>query len=102
MSLDFAVLGSTGAPEATVQLGVELHHQLLSCATVRNLRSLLTFEDYYEDAEVSIEQLPTLASEVQFLSSEANSAELRMFLGALDNLITSAILTGRSLHAIAD
>lgn len=102
MSLDFVVLGQSGAPERTVSLGVDLHHELITAALVSELARFQDFSDYYEDADISVDDLPGLASQVRLLRSQVNSADLQAFLDKLSELITYASSNGKALHAIAD
>jgi hypothetical protein len=102
MSLDFAVLGENGTPEKTVSLGVDLHHELVTVAVARKLTCFQGFEDYYEDAEVAANDLPSLVKQIQALYAQTDSTELQYFLNDLVGLIDYAIAKGRHLHAIAD
>lgn len=102
MSLDFVVLGQNGAPEKTVSLGVDLHHQLITVASSQGLKGFQVFEDYYEDAEVAVEDLSGLVDQVQALRVQTSSIELQSFLGDLTELIACAMATGRAVHTIAD
>jgi len=102
MSLDFAVLSENGAPEKTVSLGVDLHQELITTATARGLARFENFADYYEDAEVPVNNLPGLIEQVRTLRSQAGSAELQCFLDDLDDLIAYALAKRKALHAIAD
>lgn len=102
MSLDFAVLGQSGAPEKTVSLGVDLHYELVTAATARGLAHFQDFADYYEDAEVAVDELPGLVLETRALHDKTDSAELRRFLDDLGDLIAYAIAQRRALHVIAD
>jgi hypothetical protein len=102
MSLDFAVLGQNGTPEKTVSLGVDLHHEFVTSAASFGLARILEFEDYYEDAEIEVTELPSLAKQLSTLRTRTNSVELQRFLDDLSGLIGYAISNGRPLHTIAD
>jgi|GEM_PF-3357824 len=102
MSLDFAVLGKNGAPEKAVSLGVDLHHELLTVASAHDLACFQDFADYYEDAEIAVDDLSTLAEQIQTLCSQVDSTDLQCFLNELNELIAYAIGNGKALHAIAD
>ena len=102
MSLDFAVLGQNGAPEKTVPLGVKLHHELVTAAAKVGLARFHEFEDYYEDAEISVTDLSDLAKQVTALRAQTCSIDLQRFLDDLSDLIAYAISCGKTLHAIAD
>lgn len=102
MSLDFAVLDQSGGPERTVSLGVNLHHELVISASALELARFRDFADYYEDAEVAVDDLPSLAAQVQILRAQAGSTDLRSFLDELSELIAYAVANGKALYAIAD
>lgn len=102
MALDFAVLGQSGAPERTVSLGVDLHHDLVINARAHGLARFQIFANYYEDAEVVVDDLPGLVEQIAILRVQTRSDELRRFLDALLDLIDYAVVKGQALHAIAD
>ena len=102
MSLDFAVLGQNRAPEKTVSLGVDLHHELVTAASARELASFRDFVDYYEDVEIAVDDLQVLAEQIQTLRLQVGSTDLQGFLDELNALIAYAIVNGKALHAIAD
>lgn len=102
MSLDFAVLGQSGAPEKTVSLGVDLHHELITTAAVYGLARFEDFADYYEDAEVAVDGLPGLVEQIRTLRCQTGSAELQRFLDDLNDLIAYAVAQQKALYAIAD
>ena|SRR5436189_3460401 len=102
MSLDFAVLGQNGAPEKTVSLGVDLHHELITAASSRGLGRFQDFADYYEDTEIAVDGLAGLAEQVRVLRAQVSSTDLHCFLDGLSELIGYAVANGKALHAIAD
>lgn len=102
MSLDFVILGQNGAPEKTVPLGVDLHHELVTAASTYGLTHFQSFADYYEDAEIAIDALPSLAEQVQTLRAKTSSIDLQRFLYGLGDLIAYAVANEKVLHAIAD
>lgn len=102
MSLDFAVLGRNGAPEKTVSLGVDMHHELITRAVAHDLARFEDFADYYEDAEISVNELPGLVEQIRTLRSQTGPAELQRFLDELGNLIAYAVAQQKTLHVIAD
>lgn len=102
MSLDFVVLGQNGAPEMTVSLGMNLHHEMIAAALALELTSFHKFSDYYQDADIYFWELQRLASHAQELFAKTSSTELKCFLGDLSELIACAMDTGNALHAIAD
>ena len=102
MSLDFAVLGQNRAPEKTVSLGVDLHHELMTAASSRGLLRFQDFADYYEDAEIAVDDLAGLAEQVRALRAQIASTDLQRFLDDLSELIGYAVANGKALHAIAD
>lgn len=102
MSLDFVVSDQNGAPENTVPLGVELHYELVTAAAKIGLARFQKFEDYYEDAEISVTDLPGFAEQVSILRAQSHSTDLQRFLDSLSDLIAYAISREMTLHAIAD
>ena len=102
MSLDFAVLGPRGTPEKTVSLGVDLHHKLVNTAAAQGLAIFENVAGYYDDAEVGVEDLPSLLEQIRVLQAQADAGELQHFLVALTGLIGYAISKSRPLHVIAD
>jgi hypothetical protein len=102
MSLDFVVLGQNGMPEKTVSLGVDLHYELVTAAAGCGLSRFQDFADYYEDAEIAVEELPSLAEQIQTLRAQTGSDELQHFLVELDYLVAYAMAQRRALNAIAD
>ncbi len=102
MSLDFVVLGPNGAPEKTLSLGVDLHHELITSAFSCGIMRFQDFSDYYEDAEITVDDLAGLAEQVRALRAQVGSIDLQYFLDGLSELIGYAITNGKALHAIAD
>lgn len=102
MSLDFVVLDQNGLPEKIVSLGVDLHYELITEASNYGLSGFQDFADYYEDAEIAVGDLPDLDEQVQKLSIQIDSVDLRKFLSDLSELIAYAITNGKVLHVIAD
>lgn len=102
MPLDFVVLGQNGAPEKTLSLGVDLHHELIASAFSCGIMRFQDFSDYYEDAEITVDDLAGLAEQVRALRAQVGSIDLQYFLDGLSELIGYAITNGKALHAIAD
>ena len=102
MSLDFAVLGQNGSPEMMVPLGADLHHEFVTNAAGLGLARFQKFEDYYEDAEIAVSDLPSLAEQVATFRTRTDSSDLKRFLDDLSGLIAYAMSNGKALHTIAD
>lgn len=102
MSLDFVVLGQDGAPEKTVSLDVDLHYELITSASALGLTYFQDFADYYGDAEVTIDALPSFSEQIQMLYNHTDSVSLKRFLHNLNDLIVNAIVNGKGVFAIAD
>jgi hypothetical protein len=102
MSLDFAILGPDGAPEKSVSLGIDVHHELIAAAAIAKLARFECFADYYEDAEVGVDDLPDLVEQIRMLRLHAGSTELHRFLDDLGNLAANAVAQRKVLYAIAD
>ena len=102
MSLDFAVLGQNGSPERMVPLDADLHHEFVTAAAGLGLARFKEFDDYYEDAEIALSDLPSLAEQVATFRTRTGSSDLKRFLDDLSGLIAYAMFTGKVLHTIAD
>lgn len=102
MSLDFVVLGRNGAPEKTVALGVDLHHELVTAAAAHGLVRFKDFADYYADAEVAISGLPGLVEQIRTLRWQTGSADLQCFLDNLNDLIAYAVAQQKTLYVLSD
>ena len=50
-------------PIGRAPLDVDLHHKLIAAASARGMACFQDFADYYEDAEVAIDDLPALAEQ---------------------------------------
>ena len=103
MSLDFAVLDSDGHIDRSVSIGPSAHHEIVSIASDNAFEFILQFQDFYEDATVSIESLPSLTKQVAALQRiEGISEESKDFLTNLANLIRYAVEQSRPVEALAD
>lgn len=102
MPLDFVSLGQGGAPEKNVPLGVDVHHELLVAVAGRGFPFFRSFEDYYEDVEVMVKELPLLREQARALRAQALSPALHLFLDGLISVVEQAMADGRSIHVIAD
>lgn len=102
MSLDFVILDQSGAPEKSISLGVDLHHEFVTAAAISGLECLRDFEDYYEDVEITIDRLTGVIEQIEALLAKGGSVELRRFLVGLEDLTANALAQRKSLHAIAD
>ena len=102
MPFEFVVLGQDGAQEIAVPLNAELHHDFMAAASSAGLVFLQRFDDYYEDVQISVTNLPMMIEQVSVLQASGCSSALRLFLSDLDSLISYAIASKKTLHAIAD
>ena len=102
MSLDFVVLGQNGSPERTVPLDADLHHEFVTAAAGLGLARFQELDDYYEDAEIVLSDLPSLAEQVATFRARAVSSDLKNFLDDLSGLIAYAIYNRKALHTISD
>jgi hypothetical protein len=102
MALDFAILGTCGAPEKTVSIGMGLHRRLISAASASGLPRFEAFAEYFDDAEISYIDLPDFGEQVRTLRNITEDCELAQFLDKLGELVECAIVNGKSLCAIAD
>jgi hypothetical protein len=99
---DFTVLGPDDAPEREIRVPDSVHFELMRLADECGASSFAPFHDYYGDTEVVVEALPKLSQEIRMLRSHAQSPDLLRLLSELDGLVTYALTTRRSLHALAD
>jgi hypothetical protein len=102
MALEFSYLGDDGSCQQSIPIGWKTHDELVNGAKALGLDQLARFTDYYADAEVTPEELPSLAMQCAVLREKSASAGLREFLAALEALIKTAATLNRSIHAFAD
>jgi len=105
VALDFTILDGTGAPEQSVPIGVQAHHELLVAARDADLPLLLRVSDYYADADVRYEiaEVPQLAAELQKLESNQNCSDLvRQSARAIRQMCSHAAARGKPIDVIAD
>ncbi|UVK53053.1 hypothetical protein DBIPINDM_006506 [Mesorhizobium sp. AR02] len=101
--MDFAVLGANGHVDRCVSIGPSAHHEIISIASDNAFEFILQFQDFYEDATVSIESLPSLTKQVAELQRiEGISEESKSFLTNLADLIRYAVEQSRPIEALAD
>lgn len=101
MSLDFVILDKDGVPDRVVEIGADLHQELISAAGELGLARFEYFSDYYADVVVD-KDLSELWQQVQSLRSHTQSNELLEFLNRLTGLISYAKANGSVLYALAD
>jgi hypothetical protein len=103
MSLDFAVLDPDGHIDRYVSIGPSAHHEIISIASDNAFEFILQFQDFYEDATVPIESLPSLSKQVAELQRiEGISEESKSFLTNLGDLIRYAVEQSRPIEVLAD
>ncbi|MCZ8545420.1 hypothetical protein OOJ09_14605 [Mesorhizobium qingshengii] len=101
--MDFAVLDAKGHVDRSVPIGPSAHHEIISIASDNTFEFILQFKDFYEDATVPIESLPSLTRQVAELQrNEGISEESRSFLTNLADLIRYAVEQSRPIEALAD
>lgn len=102
MALDFTTLNDDGTPSKVISISVKVHAELIEAAQTMGLDRLLTFADYYEDAEVPVNRMQPLLGDVQALLRQELPPDLTHFLHAFEALIELALTAESSIHAIAD
>jgi len=102
LSLDFAVLDADDRPIRSVELGVDLHHELLQAASAQGLRGFDRFADFYEDATVSVGELLAFQAQLGAIADREISPDLRQFVRELKDLVAFARAAGRELVTLAD
>ncbi|MGX5828685.1 hypothetical protein [Mesorhizobium sp. 43Arga] len=101
--MDFAVLDAKGYVDRCVSMGPSTHHEIISIASDNAFEFILQFKDFYEDATVPIESLPSLTKQVaQLQRNEEISEESKSFLTSLADLIRYAVEESRPIEALAD
>jgi hypothetical protein len=103
MALDIAVLDDGGRILRSAPIEAAAHRAIIAAAQSRELPLLLTFADFYEDAEVPPGEVAALLQELDGLArdtalSGVASEELRQ----LQDLCRFALDAGRGLVAVAD
>ena len=79
----------------TVSLGLDAHHELITEASSRGFWRFQDFADYYEDAEIAVDDLAGLAAQVRALHAQVGSTDLQCFLDDLSELIGEAKPTAK-------
>jgi hypothetical protein len=103
MSLDVAILGKNGVPEAEVRIGVNAHVRLIRQGERSHCSLVLRMEDYYRDVDYSADEVPQLATElVRLRESVPEQDELGAVLADLVELARTAAGKKTGLAVIAD
>jgi hypothetical protein len=102
MALDFEVLGEDGTPIEIVSLGIYQHDELMNMAADLQLSKLLRFEDYFEEVDLPVAELPDLSDELSIVGKSTTSAEIKRFTNDLQALIGLAVNNMQPLTAIPD
>jgi hypothetical protein len=102
MALDFAVLKEDETSADFVSLKINEHDELMNLATRLKLPKLLRFEDYFEEAELNVAELPQLAEELAVISKSAPSIEIAEFSRNLGALVALAASRRQPISVIPD
>ena len=73
MAYDVAILDSNGTLLAQVSLAYDDHEHLVAAAREYDLPVLQRMADYYEDVEISSEEISSLLHELEMLRHRAES-----------------------------
>jgi len=77
-------------------LGID-HH-----SSQRDLPGFDRFADYYADAVVELNELPTFEEHLKVALAEIDNLEIRTFLDRLRGLVAFAIANGTQVVALSD
>jgi|SRR5262245_22742307 len=103
MALDIVILAESGEPEITVPIRVNEHARLLGIVNDATLPLLSRLRDYYGDAEYELQDLDSLAAELDSVAERVRTDdELARLVAELMNLVTLAKRLSRKVVAIAD
>jgi hypothetical protein len=102
MALDFAVLTEDGSSANIVSLGPDQHDELMNLATQLKLSSLLRFEDYFEEIDLTVAELPGLAEELNIVDKSKPTPEIAKFAHDLRGLLSLAARRNQPLIAVPD
>lgn len=102
MSLDITILDDDDTPMQSVAISAGLHHQLITLTRSLNFEQLIRINDYYEDTDFSVEELPNLLNEVEQLQASLKDSHQVDLVSKIGNLLSEAIETGKRVSAISD
>ncbi|HEX8364609.1 MAG TPA: hypothetical protein VF603_04915 [Allosphingosinicella sp.] len=102
MSLDFAILGESGTPVATVPMNPLQHHVFMKIASDLSLSVAERVFDYYEDAEFTPSELPELIRQFDLVRASEQAKDIIPLLNELDRLVRKAAQSQASIYVIAD
>jgi hypothetical protein len=102
MALDFEVLTEDGSSVDIVSLEMIQHDELMNLASRLNLPKLLRFEDYCEEVELSLSELPQLSEELAIIRKAARSGKIADFARDLGALTALAASRKQPMTAIPD
>ena len=103
MALDFAILNKDGFPEKSVEIGVNLHHALISLANSDGATKVIKrMGDYYEDSDFSLAEIPSLIEELELVKAKNASEEIKKKIEEMIELSKEAIRKKIGISVIAD
>jgi len=103
MALDLVVERRKHEPIETVSVEVEVYGDLMSVVMPLRPRAFLRLADYYEDAEIPVEELRDLADEAgRVLRSASASVAVKDLARRIQSLAKTAIREGLPIHAYSD
>ena len=102
MALDFAVLKEDETSADFVSLKINEHDELMNLAARLRLPKLLRFENYFEEAELKVAELPQLSEELAVIRKSTPSVKIAEFARNLDALVLLAASRQQPISAIPD
>ena len=103
MSLDIALLNSSGYPTQEVKVSTEEHSQLLRQAEKLSLPLLSRLRDYYQDVEYTSQETLYLQDEIIRLTAQCSGdSEFCILVERFQILVCQAVKDAKNVVAIAD
>jgi len=103
LSYDLVILTKGGEPDREVRVPLELHQRLLELVQNVNFPLLSRLKDYYEDTEISRDEIPEFLTEVdQLLNLVGDDVILKRLLLDIRELAEAAIIQGKEMLGLAD
>jgi hypothetical protein len=103
MSLDIAILDEDERPIVSRSVGTREHAELVSIAKRIGAKCVSRFEDYYGDAEIAVDELPTFRDELKSLLTQPSlSRDVVDLLDVLESMSVRAMRERRKIVAVAD
>lgn len=103
MSLDVAILGDDGRPEAEIHISARIHGALMSRVMQSESPLLARMSDYYGDVDYATMEVALLLDELVRLHDDVlHDTELNLLVEELILLAKAAVRVRTGLAVIAD